>query len=124
MDHSTLVSAGRLIIIELATRNLQPRAAVWVRLADTDVWKFWIVPPASLTDNHRFYRIIASIISKHRPALGGVDASDIQMVSETHPAIKGLQRAVRVTGQSVITIKDSVFFGFYLPEAIVLEMNL
>lgn len=123
MDQTTLVNAGRIIIRELTTRHVPPRAAVWVRLGDTDLWKLWIVPPGNFTDEYRFYRIMASIISKHRPELGGIDAADVKLVSEDQPAIKGLRRAMRVTTESTIFVKDTVFFGFYLPEAIVLEMN-
>ncbi|HEX3431652.1 MAG TPA: hypothetical protein VHT03_12275 [Rhizomicrobium sp.] len=123
MDQTTLVNAGRIIITELTTRKVTPRAAVWVRLGDSDTWKLWIVPPGGFTDDYRFYRMMASIVSKRRQELGGIDAADVKLVSEDHPAIKGLRRAVKATDGGIIFMKDNVLFGFYLPEAIVLEMN-
>jgi hypothetical protein len=104
--------------------SVPPRAALWVHATDTDTWKLWIIPHRSLTDQREFYRRLARIVSNHRNELGGVDAADVEMITDEHPAIRGMRGAFRVTGQSVVSVRDSVFNGYYLPEALILEMNL
>jgi hypothetical protein len=124
MDQELLVKAGHIIIQELTDIQKAPRAALWVHSTDTDTWKFWIVPARTQTDKREFYRVLSVIISKRRADLGGIDAADAEMILDNHPAIKGLGKAFRVGGQSAITVKDCVFDGYYLPEAIILEMQI
>jgi hypothetical protein len=126
MDQEVLVKAGHLIIKTLGDEGALPRAALWVHATDTDTWKLWILPHSSLTDKREFYRRIASIVSKHRPELDGVDAADVEMVTDKHPAIEGMRRAraFKATGQSVINVKNSLVNGYYLAEAIILQMDL
>jgi hypothetical protein len=124
MDKEILVKAGHLIVSEMTSAGHTPKAAVWVHATDTDTWKFWIVSPKSLTDKREFYRILSSIVSKHRAELGGVDAADAELISDSHPAIRGMRGTFKVAGGSAIFVKDCVLNGFFVAEAIILEMNL
>lgn len=126
MDQDVLVKAGHLIVKALGDEGALPRAALWVHATDTDTWKFWILPHSSLQDKRDFYRRVALIVSKHRPELGGVDAADVEMITDKNPVIDGMRRAraFRVTGQSTISVKNSSFNGYYLAEAIILQMDL
>jgi hypothetical protein len=124
MDQSTLVSAGHALVRELDSAGLRPRVAIWVRSTDTDTWKLWIVPPPGFTDKHDFYRRVSVIVSKNRAALGGIDASDTEMVLETHPAIKGLAGFLKAPGFNSIHFSGNRFDNFYLPEGIILRVEV
>lgn len=124
MDQEILVKAGRLIVKELQDEGVSPRAALWVHATDTDTWKLWIIPHKSLTDKREFYRRLAKIVAKHRPELGGVDAADVEIITDQHPAIRGMRGAFKVIGRGVVTVRNSLFNGYYLAEAIILQMDL
>jgi hypothetical protein len=124
MDQNTLVSGGQALVRKLDDAGVRARVAMWVHNADTDTWKLWIVPPSRLTDKHEFYKTISLIVSKNRAALNGIDASDTEMISETHPAVRGLERFVKAPGLQNIQFSGNTFNGFYLPEGIVLRVDL
>jgi hypothetical protein len=124
MDQSLLVSSGHALIKALDDANMPPRVAMWVHNADANTWKLWIVPPKEFVDKHKFYRRISEIVTDERAALGGIDASDTEMVLDSHPAMAGLGRMVKMEGLGVINFPGNVFNGFYLPDGIVLRSNI
>ena len=101
-----------------------PRLAMWVHNTDTDTWKLWLVPPAGKEDKADFYRQIAQIVSKHRTELGSIDASDTEMVLDTHPAVQGLGKFMRMPGLGSAHFSGNRFNGYYLPDGIILRSNL
>jgi hypothetical protein len=121
MDQGTLVTSGHALVKALDDAGLPPQVAMWVHSLDTDTWKLWVVPPASVKDKQEFYRRVAEIITKHRDEVGGLSASDIEMVLTTHPAIIGLASIMRVDGLSSIQFKGNRFNGYYLPDGIILR---
>ncbi|WP_366555620.1 hypothetical protein [Aquibaculum sediminis] len=124
MDQEILVKAGHDIIEYLEDGGFRPRAAMWVHNTDTDTWRLWVVPPERFTDKNEFYRRVSEIVTKHREALHGIDASDTEMVLDTHPAIKPLSRMFRVDGKSSVFVSDNMVNGFYIPDGIILLMRL
>ncbi len=124
MDQNTLVSSGHALVKALDAIGLNPRLAMWVHATDTDTWKLWIVPPVGLTDKHEFYRHVSEAISKNRADLGGIDASDTEMVLESHPAIKGLRGVMRMPGLGSAYFSGNRFNDFYLPDGIILRIDL
>jgi hypothetical protein len=103
-----------------------PRAALWVHATDADTWKLWILPKSATIDKRDFYRRLSGIVSKHRDELGGIDAADVDLINDNNPVIRAMRdaRAFRVTEQSSVNIKSSTFQGYYLAEAIILQMTL
>jgi hypothetical protein len=124
MDKSTLVKAGHLIVTALDDLKTPPRAAMWVNKSDIDAWKLWLVPHGSMKDTREFYRRIAEIVTKHRAQMGGIDASDAEMVAADHPLMKAMSRIIRMEGLGDAQFSNSVFNGYYLPDGVVLRMNL
>lgn len=124
MDQNILVSSGHALVKALDDAGLQPRLAMWVHKTDTDTWKLWIVPPTGAKDKQDFYRRVAHAVSKHRAELGGIDASDIEMVLDTHPAVKGLKVFLKAPGLGSIHFSGNMFNGFYLPDGIILRIDL
>lgn len=123
MDKNLLVSSGHALIDALDRSGQPPRIAMWVHNTDMDTWKLWIVPDKSITDKREFYRRVAEIISKNRPAFGGIDASDTEMVLDSHPAMRGLARFIKVPGMSAVAFSGNTFNGFYLPDGLILRVN-
>jgi hypothetical protein len=101
-----------------------PRLAMWVHNTDTDTWKLWLVPPARKTDKADFYRRIARIVSAHRTELGGLDASDTEMMLDDHAAVKGLGKFLRVRGLSSVHFSGNRFDDYYVPDGIILRSDL
>jgi hypothetical protein len=123
MDQNVLVTAGRNIVSFLDEEGIPPRAALWVYSTDNGTWKFWVVPPQSIKDQREFYRHIARGVSQNRDKMGGVDASDVEMVKDTHPAIQALSRVIRARDADV-RMTNNMLNGFFLPDGIVLRMDL
>lgn len=124
MDQNILVKSGQALVKALDEASVSPRMAMWVHNADTDTWKLWLVPPKGMNDKREFYRKLSEIISKNRVEFGGIDASDTEMVSDSHPAMKGLGRFINAPGLGNISFSGNRFNGFYLPDGIILRSNL
>lgn len=123
MDQNLLVKNGHVLITALDEAEIPPRAALWVHNTDTDTWRLWIVPPPSLDDKREFYRRVSEIVAKRWIELGGLDASDTEMVLDTHPAIRGLRKLLRLPGLGSTVLSGTKFNGFYLPEALILRVD-
>ncbi len=124
MDQNTLVSSGHALVNALDATDLKPRLAMWVHATDTDTWKLWIVPPVGLTDKREFYRRVSEIVSKNRADLGGIDASDTEMILDSHPAVRGLRGFIRMPGLGSVHFAGNRFNDFYLPDGIILRVDL
>jgi len=121
MDQNTLVSGGHALVKAMDETGFHPRIAMWVHNTDVDTWKLWLVPPIGHVDKSDFYRRIAEIVTNHRTKLSGIDASDTEMVLDTHPAMRGISQFVRAPGLLNIHFSGNRFNGFYLPEGIILR---
>lgn len=124
MDQNVLVGSGHALVRALDRSGFPPRLAMWVHNADTDTWRLWIVPNASMKDKRDFYRRVSEIVSQNRAELGGIDASDTEMVADTHPAVRGLSKIMKAPGLSSISFSGNKFNGFYLPDGIILRADL
>jgi hypothetical protein len=124
MDQSTLVNGGQALVSALDAEGFSPRLAMWVHHADTDTWKLWLVPPRGKIDKADFYRRIAKIVSAHRNELGGVDASDTEMMADDHVAVQGLGKFLRLQGIGNVHFSGNRFNGFYVPDGIILRSDL
>jgi hypothetical protein len=124
MDQSTLVSSGHVLVAAMDASGFSPRLAMWVHNSETDTWKLWLVPPAGKEDQAEFYRNIVDVASKHKEELGDIDASDTEMVLETHPAVQGLSKFLKIPGLGSAHFSGNRFNGFYLPDGIILRSNI
>ena len=124
MDQAILVRAGETIVKALDDSGSSPRAAMWVYMPETDTWKFWIVPAVSVADKRDFYRRIADVVSEHRMNLGDLDASDTEMLQDNHPAIQGLRNIIKMPGLGSARFTNNRFNGYYLPDGIIMRMNV
>jgi hypothetical protein len=122
MDTNVLVTAGTNLLRVLDQEGIAPRAAVWVHNPETDTWRLWVVPAKSTTDKRQFYRKVAEAISQHRDETQGIDVSDTEFVSETHPAIAALGKTFRIEGISSVFLSNNMLNGYYLPDGIILRM--
>ena len=123
MDQNLLVKSGHILVQALDEAGIPPRAAMWVHSTDTDTWKLWLVPHKSVTNERDFYRRLSEIVTKSREELGGVDAADVEMASDTHPAIQGMRRIISMPGCGSAYFSGNRFDDFYLPDGIVLRMD-
>jgi hypothetical protein len=121
VDKNLLVENGHRLIKALEKRGVALKAAVWVYYTDADTWRLWLVPQTAC-DKRAFYRQVAEAISENRETLQGIDASDTEFVSETHPAISGLRAIVRMEGLGSLQMSSNMLNGFYLPDGIILKM--
>lgn len=124
MDQNLLVSGGHALVTALDAIGVTPRLAMWVHATDTDTWKLWIVPPAELTDKREFYRQVSEVVTMNRDALGGLDASDTEMVLDSHPAVQGLKVFMHMPGLGSVHFSGNRFNDFYLPDGIILRIDL
>ena len=124
MDRNILVAEGQSLIRHLDEGKLKPRGAVWVYSSDTDSWKLWIVPSASVTDKAEFYRVISETISQHRDEMPSLDVSFVELKSADHPAVQGLEKIFRMDGLGAATISNNRLNGFFMPDGVVLRLAL
>ena len=123
MDQAVLVKSGQELMRLLTGTPAQPRAAMWVFNPDTDIWRLWLVPAKRLTDKHEFYRLLAKTISDNRASLGDLDIGNIEFVKDTHPAIEGLRKMVKID-QGSISMANNLVNNFYIPDGILLRMAI
>lgn len=125
MDQAVLVKSGHTLVNELDKTGHPPQIAMWVHSPDTETWKLWIVPSNDLaSDKHAFYRVVAQTISKLRRELGDFSASDVEMASMSHPAMKGIASFINAPGLIEARFSGNQFNGFYLPDGIVLRSDV
>ena|ERR1700710_472792 len=124
MDQNALVSGGQALVAALDAEGFAPRLAMWVHNTDTDTWKLWLVPPVGERDKADFYRRIAHVVSVNRTKLGGVDASDTEMMVDDHPAVRGLGKFIKMQQLGSTFFHGNRFDGFYVPDGIILRSNL
>ncbi|WP_265516276.1 hypothetical protein [Nitratireductor luteus] len=123
MDQTFLVTKGQRLIELLDLTLAKPQAAMWVHYPDSDVWKLWIVPDSAVQDKREFYRIVAEVISDQE-TLAGLDVSATEFIREDHPAIRGMQRVLRMPGVGDAHFTGNTFNGYYLPDGIVIRMDV
>lgn len=124
MDQTSLVKSGHALIDALSEAGIAPRAAIWVYNSDTDIWRLWIVPSNTITDQRDFYNRITEVIAQNQDKMGLLDASDIQFTKPDHPALAALSRIARVEEKSVLRMQNNMLNGFYLPDGIILKLAL
>lgn len=124
MDQNLLVSSGHALLDLLEKKGVKARAAMWVHNTDIDSWRLWIVPDKKTKDKLEFYRKVAEAISENKDAVPSIDASDTEMVAETHPAIASLSKMIPVGRKSHIPLSNNKLNDFYLAEGILLLMDL
>jgi hypothetical protein len=124
MDQNALVSSGQALVQSLDAAGLRPRFAMWVHNMDPDKWKLWVVPASSATTKYEFYRQLSRVISTNRTKLGGLDASDVEIVPDSHPVVRGLKSFVRVPELAAVNFPGNSFNGYYLSDGIILRSDL
>jgi len=123
MDQTLLVTLGQRLIGLLDKTAAKPRAAMWVHYPDSDTWKLWIVPDEGIRDKREFYLIVADTLSRNRE-LEGLDVSATEFVREDHPAMRGTQKILRMPGLGSAYFTANSLNGYYLPDGIVLRMDI
>jgi hypothetical protein len=124
MDSNLLVTNGTALLRVLDQEAVKPRAALWVQNPETGTWRLWVVPSKLFTDKREFYRVVSEAISKHQDEIQNMDASDTELVSETHPAIDALSKLFRIPGCGSLTVEGNMLNGFYLPNGIIIRMDI
>jgi hypothetical protein len=104
--------------------NLAPRAALWAHTSEADAWRLWIVPPVSIRDKREFYLRLADVFAEHGGELAGLDLGEVQFTSADHPVIQGLSRIFRISGVSDIRFSNNVLDGFFLPDSVIVRMDV
>jgi hypothetical protein len=104
--------------------HFEPKAAMWIHEDGRDTWRLWIVPPPDVTDLRDFYHRLVSITVPHQDDLSGLDAADVEMVPADHPAIQGLNGFARLSGLGARSMRSNMLNGFYLPDGIILRMDV
>ncbi|WP_155992219.1 hypothetical protein [Fodinicurvata fenggangensis] len=123
MDKEFLVKCGHAFVRLLDETEIRPRGALWVHNPDNDIWRLWIVGQRGLKEQE-FYRIVAETITKNRTDLAGLDISSVELVDETHPAIKGLKGFMQMENLGSAHISNNTMNGFFMPDGIILRMAL
>jgi len=118
------LAASQRFLELLDREGLGPRAAVWVYGPDQYSWKLWIVPPDKIKNKQEFYLKLASVFSRNIEKLDGLDFGSVQFTSRDHPAIIGLARLIHAPGLVDVRFEGNLFDGFYLPDAIVVRMDV
>ena len=124
MDKALLVSQGQALTARLDETKAKPRAVMWVHHPDTDAWRLWITPDKAISDKREFYRLVAETITKNPTELAGLDVGATEYVTADHPAMKGMGRFLKMPGLGSAHFSGNRFNGFFLPDGIVIRMDL
>jgi hypothetical protein len=118
------ISVAQRLTKFLDESGTSPRAVVWAYESDRKAWRLWVVPPAGLGEKREFYLRLADVYAAHSGELAGFDLGEVQFVRDDHPAIRGLAAMFRLPGVNDAIVSDNVLNGYYLPDAIVIRMDL
>jgi hypothetical protein len=118
------IAAAQRLVGLLDAAGMRPRAVVWTFTSERDSWRLWIVPPVAIADKREFYLKLAQIFGTHAADLAGLDLGEIQYVSDSHPVIRGLNSILHFDGTGDARISNNSLNGFFLPEAVVVRMNI
>lgn len=124
MDKNTLVADGRTLIGALSDQGAEPRAALWVYGSETDTWQLWVVPHKSIANMHEFYRQVSTAISQNQATIGSLDPADVKFVKDEHPAMQALGKMFKVGRGSAVEFRSCTLNGFFMPDCVILLMNL
>lgn len=124
MDQTVLVANGQKLLDLMDSTSIRPRAAMWVHNTDTDAWRLWIVPDQQLTDRREFYRKVSELIADNKAEVPNIDAGDVEMTPDSHPAITGLSAVFGIIGKSDVHVSNNILNGYYLPDGIILRMQI
>jgi hypothetical protein len=64
------------------------------------------------------------VISADYTGFHGIEASDTEMVSVEHPAIRGLRAFAPVEGLGAVHISGNMLNGYFMQDGIILRMAL
>lgn len=124
MDTDLLVAAGHAMVTALDQSSVKPKAALWVHAADIDSWKLWLVPNNKTPDKMEFYREVAHTITKNRDKMHGIDISSVEMVPQDSPVIQGMKQFIKMPGLGSAFMSNHTVNGAYIPDGIVLRMDV
>lgn len=124
MDQTELVRVGHKLVELMDQTEIAPLMAMWVRKDDLEIWRLWILPSDSKMTEREFYRKVSVLITEHRDDFPNFEASDIELIEKDHPAIIGLSKLFCFPGFGEVSISNNTFNGFYLPEGVVLRLDL
>lgn len=108
----------------LEASDLRPRAMVYASYQDTADEKLLIVPASEPFDERELYRNLSILLSANRPNFPSIDISDLRIVGDSDPYVRGLASLFRVDRFSKISIAKSVLDGVYIEHAVVFRMVL
>lgn len=121
MDQAALVRQGHALVDLMDAEHIAPAFVMWVYSEDAGIWRLWVVPPTSLQDIHAFYRRISKLLTDHKSAAFGLEASDVELVKGDHPAVASVSRALPIQGKSVVRLSNNWVDGFFIPDGILLR---
>ncbi len=124
MHTALMVEESRSLMTFMAAGGLRLRAAVWVYLQGSSSWRLWLVPPRGCSDRNEFYRHLAGFFLNHRDLVKSFDASDIEMMPATDPALVALRKMVRMTGEKEVFIRPTRLGEFELAKGIVVRLEI
>lgn len=124
MDTSVLVSQAQALTKELDKTAIAPQAVMWIRSEDTENWRLWIVPAYKVKDERDFYRQLARTLTDNSDKLSGLDVGMVEYVRPDHPAMRGMGQFLHMPGVGSVVFNGNRFNDYYLPEGIVIRMNL
>lgn len=108
----------------MAERGMPVRAALWLHETDDDRWNLWLVPSKTLTSQWDFYHTVVKVVAENRRRFHNFDPADVALAKEDHPAWPGLAELMKVRGEKDIELRNNLVNGFYIPEGILLDVNL
>lgn len=81
-----------------------------------------MVPPSGVADKRAFYLRVACVQASHTD-VQTPDSGELQFVEAGHRAIVGLGKFIRIR-DGAIPMRANMFDGFFLPDCVVLRMDL
>jgi hypothetical protein len=67
---------------------------------------------------------VARILKSNRAEVGDIEAADTELMTDAHPAMKGLKGFIKAPSLHRIAFSGNQFNGYYLPEGIILRADL
>ena len=118
-----MINAGRKLTHQLIQTTFPVTAALWIYLADLNVWRLHIASKLVESKGPRHaYRKIHSLINKQGPTMDGLTLNDVTVIEASAPGIAALQQGFKGDALTEKRLKGVSIGGHYFSDAYIYKL--
>jgi hypothetical protein len=120
-----MIDAGRKLIEDLDKAELSIRAALWLYLSETNVWRMiFAMPEVRIDGPRKVYKKVQMVLKKTPDDQLKIALRDISVVDDFDPLIKLLKSALKTgSGISGVRFSSNTINGHLIKDAYIYRLT-